>query len=54
MASAIAAHTRGGDRGALRRSHPIDERQEIEMKALVYPGPSQRGWDTVDDPTIVE
>jgi alcohol dehydrogenase len=24
------------------------------MKALVYHGPGQRGWDTVDDPTIVE
>ncbi len=22
------------------------------MKALVYHGPDQRGWDTVDDPTI--
>jgi threonine dehydrogenase-like Zn-dependent dehydrogenase len=22
------------------------------MKALVYHGPGQRGWDTVDDPTI--
>jgi len=24
------------------------------MKALVYHGPGQRGWDRVDDPTIVE
>jgi alcohol dehydrogenase len=24
------------------------------MKALVYHGPGQRGWDSVDDPTIVE
>ena len=24
------------------------------MKALVYHGPSQRGWDTVDDPTIID
>src|SRR6202167_3828869 len=24
------------------------------MKALVYHGPSQRGWDTVADPTIVD
>lgn len=24
------------------------------MKALVYHGPGERGWDTVDDPTIVE
>jgi alcohol dehydrogenase len=24
------------------------------MKALVYQGPDQRGWDTVDDPTIVD
>jgi alcohol dehydrogenase len=24
------------------------------MKALVYHGPGQRGWDTVDDPTIIE
>jgi alcohol dehydrogenase len=24
------------------------------MKALVYHGPGQRGWDTVDDPTIVD
>ena len=22
------------------------------MKALVYHGPGQRGWDTVDDPTL--
>ena len=25
-----------------------------EMKALVYHGPGQRGWDTVDDPTIID
>jgi alcohol dehydrogenase len=31
-----------------------DERQETEMKALVYHGPGQRSWDTVDDPTILE
>jgi alcohol dehydrogenase len=24
------------------------------MKALVYHGPHQRGWDTVDDPTIID
>jgi alcohol dehydrogenase len=24
------------------------------MKALVYHGPGLRGWDTVDDPTIVD
>src|SRR6476469_7795148 len=24
------------------------------MKALVYHGPGQRGWDSVDDPTIIE
>jgi alcohol dehydrogenase len=24
------------------------------MKALVYHGPGERGWDNVDDPTIVE
>ncbi len=24
------------------------------MKALVYHGPGQRGWDTVDDPTIAD
>jgi alcohol dehydrogenase len=24
------------------------------MKALVYHGPGQRGWDTVEDPTIIE
>ena len=24
------------------------------MKALVYHGPSQRGWDTVADPTIID
>jgi alcohol dehydrogenase len=23
------------------------------MKALVYHGPGQRGWDNVDDPTII-
>jgi hypothetical protein len=23
------------------------------MKALVYHGPGQRGWDTVADPTII-
>ncbi len=24
------------------------------MKALVYHGPGERGWDSVDDPTIVD
>jgi NADPH:quinone reductase-like Zn-dependent oxidoreductase len=24
------------------------------MKALVYHGPGERGWDTVDDPTIID
>jgi alcohol dehydrogenase len=24
------------------------------MKALVYHGPGQRGWDTVDDPTVID
>jgi alcohol dehydrogenase len=24
------------------------------MKALVYHGPGQRGWDTVADPTILD
>ena len=24
------------------------------MKALVYHGPAQRGWDTIDDPTIID
>jgi len=24
------------------------------MKALVYHGPGRRGWDTVDDPTIID
>ena len=24
------------------------------MKALVYHGPGQRGWDTVDDPAIID
>src|ERR1700687_6142930 len=24
------------------------------MKALVYHGPGQRGWDTIDDPTIID
>jgi len=24
------------------------------MKALVYHGPGERGWDTVEDPTILE
>ncbi len=24
------------------------------MKALVHHGPGQRGWDTVEDPTIIE
>jgi alcohol dehydrogenase len=24
------------------------------MKALVYHGPGQRGWDTVEDPVIVD
>jgi alcohol dehydrogenase len=31
-----------------------DHRQEDKMKALVYHGPDQRSWDTVDDPTIVD
>jgi alcohol dehydrogenase len=26
----------------------------MQMKALVYHGPGQRGWDTVDDPTIID
>ena len=24
------------------------------MRALVYHGPGERGWDTVDDPTIID
>src|ERR1700693_4150259 len=24
------------------------------MKALVYHGPGERGWDTIDDPTILD
>ena len=24
------------------------------MKALVYHGPGQRGWDTAEDPTIID
>jgi alcohol dehydrogenase len=28
--------------------------EETDMKALVYQGPGQRGWDTVDDPTIID
>jgi alcohol dehydrogenase len=24
------------------------------MKALVYHGPGQRGWDSVDDPKIID
>ncbi len=24
------------------------------MKALAYHGPGQRGWDTVNDPTIID
>jgi alcohol dehydrogenase len=27
---------------------------EINMKALVYHGPGQRGWDNVPDPTIID
>ena len=27
---------------------------EVLMKALVYHGPGQRGWDTVEDPTIID
>jgi alcohol dehydrogenase len=34
-------------RTALRRAGAI-------VKALVYHGPGQRGWDTVDDPTIID
>jgi alcohol dehydrogenase len=26
----------------------------IDMKALVYHGPGQRGWETVDDPAIID
>jgi alcohol dehydrogenase len=26
----------------------------MQMKALVYHGPGQRGWDSVDDPTIID
>src|SRR5206468_10259552 len=28
-------------------------RKEPEMKALVYHGPGERGWDSVADPTIM-
>jgi alcohol dehydrogenase len=31
-----------------------DQRQAPEMKALVYHGPGERGWDNIDDPTILE
>jgi alcohol dehydrogenase len=31
-----------------------DQRQAPEMKALVYHGPGERGWDNVDDPRILE
>ena len=41
------------------RSLPGLHRRSIKgkatcMKALVYHGPGQRGWDTVDDPTIID
>ena len=26
----------------------------IEMKALVYHGPGERGWDDVPDPSIID
>jgi alcohol dehydrogenase len=29
-------------------------KQEDDMRALVYHGPDQRSWDTVDDPTILD
>jgi alcohol dehydrogenase len=29
-------------------------KEEAEMKALVYHGPGERGWDTVADPTILD
>jgi alcohol dehydrogenase len=29
-------------------------RKEQEMRALVYHGPGQRGWDSADDPTIID
>ncbi len=28
--------------------------KELEMKALVYHGPGQRSWDSVEDPTILD
>ena len=30
------------------------QRQAPEMKALVYHGPGERGWDTIADPTILD
>jgi alcohol dehydrogenase len=36
------------------RPSQTDHEQENWMKALVYHGPDQRDWDTVDDPTIVD
>jgi alcohol dehydrogenase len=35
-------------------SSETDNGEDSAMKALVYQGPGQRGWDTVDDPTILD
>ena len=39
---------------AVTNSPLSDQREEPQMKALVYHGPGERGWDTVDDPTILD
>ena len=36
------------------RLSQTEHEQDNRMKALVYHGPGQRQWDTVDDPTIVD
>jgi alcohol dehydrogenase len=38
-------------RASAQSARPIEE---IKMKALVYHGPGERNWDTVDDPVIID
>jgi len=48
------AHRLAHSDSVFRYRTTATERQEPEMKALVYHGPGERGWDTVDDPTILD
>src|ERR1700693_4238188 len=47
----LGSRAGGPPQGRHRRSIKGKAKQ---MKALVYHGPGQRGWDTVADPTIID